>query len=175
MERMLADHAKLLYPTCQNDQKKLVTTLELLQWKAENGTSDNGFENLLKIVKKMLPKDNELPSSTYEAKKVVCPLGFWLFVHGARLDPETGDIVGKGKWKVLVDKIKKKLEAAINDVRNGVFKPDKEDDELTRAILNMLDELEAVLAVLRLRLRGQNPLTLIEAVAEVRRRRPTGY
>jgi hypothetical protein len=30
---------------------------------------------LLKIVKKMLPKDNELPASTYEAKKVVCPLG----------------------------------------------------------------------------------------------------
>jgi hypothetical protein len=79
LERMLADHAKLLYPTCQNDQKKLGTTLELLQWKAENGTSDKGFENLLKIVKKMLPKDNELPSSTYEAKKVVCPLG--LEVH----------------------------------------------------------------------------------------------
>jgi hypothetical protein len=30
---------------------------------------------LLKIVKKMLPKDNELPASTYEAKKIVCPLG----------------------------------------------------------------------------------------------------
>ena len=79
LKRMLADHAKLLYPTCQNDQKKLGTTLELLQWKAENGTSDKGFENLLKIVKKMLPEDNELPSSTYEAKKVLCPLG--LEVH----------------------------------------------------------------------------------------------
>jgi hypothetical protein len=30
---------------------------------------------LLKIVKKMLPKDNEFPASTYEAKKIVCPLG----------------------------------------------------------------------------------------------------
>jgi hypothetical protein len=30
---------------------------------------------LLKIVKKMLPKDNEWPASTYEAKKIVCPLG----------------------------------------------------------------------------------------------------
>ena len=58
-----------------------------------------------------------------------------------------------------------------------MFKPDREDDELTRAlgILNMLDELEAFLAVLRLRLHGRNPLTLIEAIAEVRRRRPTGY
>jgi hypothetical protein len=26
-------------------------------------------------MKKMLPMDNELPASTYEAKKVVCPLG----------------------------------------------------------------------------------------------------
>ena len=75
LEHMLADHSKLLYPNCENGQKKLGSTLELLQWKAENGTSDKGFENLLKILKKMLPKDNELPSSTYEAKKVVCPLG----------------------------------------------------------------------------------------------------
>jgi hypothetical protein len=30
---------------------------------------------LLKIIKKMLPGENVLPSSTYEAKKVVCPLG----------------------------------------------------------------------------------------------------
>ena len=27
------------------------------------------------MVKNMLPKDKELPESTYEAKKVVCPLG----------------------------------------------------------------------------------------------------
>jgi hypothetical protein len=47
----------------------------LLQWKAESGLSDKGFEKLLKIMKKMLPKDNELPASTYEAKKIVCPLG----------------------------------------------------------------------------------------------------
>jgi hypothetical protein len=26
-------------------------------------------------MKKMLPKDNELPASMYEAKKIVCPLG----------------------------------------------------------------------------------------------------
>jgi hypothetical protein len=30
---------------------------------------------LLKIQKKMLTKDNELPSTTYKAKQVVCPLG----------------------------------------------------------------------------------------------------
>ena len=33
------------------------------------------FESLLKIIKPKLPKDNELPDSTYEAKKALCPLG----------------------------------------------------------------------------------------------------
>jgi hypothetical protein len=27
------------------------------------------------MMKKILPRDNELPASTYEAKKVECPLG----------------------------------------------------------------------------------------------------
>jgi hypothetical protein len=60
---VLDDHKKNLYPNCEDDQKKLGSTLKLLQWKAETGLSDNGFEKLLKIVKKMLPKDNELPAS----------------------------------------------------------------------------------------------------------------
>jgi hypothetical protein len=72
---MLDDHKKNLYPNCEDSQKKLGSTLELLQWKAESGLSDKEFEKLLKIVKKMLPKDNELPASTYEAKKIICPLG----------------------------------------------------------------------------------------------------
>ena len=72
---MLEDHKKKLYPTCEDGNTKLGTTLELLQWKADTGFSDKGFEKLLKIMKK-LPKDNELPDSTYEAKKVLCPLGF---------------------------------------------------------------------------------------------------
>ena len=64
-----------MYPNCKADKKKLGTTLELLQWKAENGVSDKGFGNLLIMLKKMLPKNNELPESTYEAKKAVFPLG----------------------------------------------------------------------------------------------------
>src|SRR3989337_898797 len=75
LQRMLEDYKKLLYPNCEDDKKKMGTTLELLQWKAENGVTDKGFEKLLKMLKKMLPKDNELPDSTYKAKKVVCPLG----------------------------------------------------------------------------------------------------
>ena len=73
--RMLEDHKKLLYLNCKADKEKLGTILELLQWKAKNGLSDKGFGKLLVMIKNMLPKDNELPESMYEAKKVVCPLG----------------------------------------------------------------------------------------------------
>ena len=74
-EQMLQDHNKLLYPTCEDGQKNLGSTLELLKWKAETGVTDSGFEKLLVLMKRMLPRNNELPASTYEAKKLVCPLG----------------------------------------------------------------------------------------------------
>jgi hypothetical protein len=45
----------------------------LLQWKTETGLCDKGFEKLLKIIKKKLPKDNELPDSTYKEKKCSLP------------------------------------------------------------------------------------------------------
>ena len=47
----------------------------MLQQKVANGVTDKGFEELLGMVKNMLPEGNELPSTTYEANKVVCPLG----------------------------------------------------------------------------------------------------
>ena len=55
LKRMLEDYRTLLYPDCKQDQKKLGTTLELLQWKASNGLSDKGFEELLKLIKKLTP------------------------------------------------------------------------------------------------------------------------
>jgi hypothetical protein len=73
LERTLDDHKKLLYPNCEDGQKKLDSMLELLQWKAETDLSDKGFEKVLKIIKKMLSKDNNLPASTHEEKKIVCP------------------------------------------------------------------------------------------------------
>jgi hypothetical protein len=47
----------------------------MLQWKAKYGVSDKSFEGMLKIVKDKLPEINELPSTTYEAKQIVYPLG----------------------------------------------------------------------------------------------------
>ena len=76
LDRMLSDHKKLLYPTCEDSTNtKLGSTLELLQWKAENGVRDKAFDKLMTILKRKFPKDNELPENTYEAKKVICPLG----------------------------------------------------------------------------------------------------
>ena len=55
LKRMLEDYRTLLYPDCKQGQKKLGTTLELLQWRASNGLSDKGFEELLKLIKKLTP------------------------------------------------------------------------------------------------------------------------
>jgi hypothetical protein len=49
-----------LYPNCEDGQKKLGSTLELLRWKAENNVTDSRFNKLLIMMKKLLPRDNEL-------------------------------------------------------------------------------------------------------------------
>jgi hypothetical protein len=71
---MIEEHRKLFYPDCKQGHKKLGTTLEMLQWKAKYGVSDKVFEGMLKIVKDKLPENNELPSTTYEAKQTMCTL-----------------------------------------------------------------------------------------------------
>ena len=43
---MLEDYRTLLYPDCKQGQKKLGTSLELLECKASNGLSDKEFEEL---------------------------------------------------------------------------------------------------------------------------------
>jgi len=46
-----------------------------VNWKAKFGWSDKSFTELLVLLKNMLPNDNMLPKSHYEAKKILCPLG----------------------------------------------------------------------------------------------------
>nr|CAH66064.1 OSIGBa0091B08.5 [Oryza sativa] len=75
LDKMLENHITSLYPGCEQGHKKLDTTLKFLQWKAKNGVSDKTFGDLLKLVKNILPEGNKLPQTTYEAKKIVCPLG----------------------------------------------------------------------------------------------------
>ena len=56
LEQMLKDHKTLLYPTCEDGHKKLGATLDLLQWKAENGVTDSAFSKLLVKMKNLLPR-----------------------------------------------------------------------------------------------------------------------
>ena len=70
LKRMLKDYRILLYPDCKQSQKKLGTILKLLQWKTSNGLSDKEFEEMLKLIKNLLPEGNTLPETTYEAKRL---------------------------------------------------------------------------------------------------------
>jgi hypothetical protein len=67
----------LLYEECKGCHKEhmvLWMTLELLKLKASNWWSDSSFLALLEFLSKALPKPNGLPTSTYLAKKINCPL-----------------------------------------------------------------------------------------------------
>jgi hypothetical protein len=52
----------------------LRVVLELQKLKASHGWSDNSFSDLLRLLAKLLPKPKTLPTNTYRAKKLICPL-----------------------------------------------------------------------------------------------------
>ncbi|XP_062093712.1 uncharacterized protein LOC133799725 [Humulus lupulus] len=54
---------------------KLVVLVKLYNLKVGSSWSDTSFTKLLTLLKESLRKDNELPSSLYEAKKTLCTLG----------------------------------------------------------------------------------------------------
>src|SRR5664279_2347992 len=56
----------------------------------------------------------------------------WLLSHGASYDTQTGDIIGKK----AIAKPHKELVTAITEVREGKFHPERENDELTKALGN---------------------------------------
>jgi hypothetical protein len=67
----------LLYEECKGCHKEhtvLWMTLELLKLKASNKWSDCSFSAFLELLSKVLPKPNGLSTSTYLAKKIICPL-----------------------------------------------------------------------------------------------------
>ncbi|XP_076912869.1 uncharacterized protein LOC143571294 [Bidens hawaiensis] len=73
LQHLLEDAKNLLYPG--SNFKKLDTVLNLLNLKSKNGWSDKSFTELLVFWHDRLPRDNELPISTYQAKKLMCPMG----------------------------------------------------------------------------------------------------
>ena len=72
---LMEDSEKPLFPGCKPEYTRLSSVLELLKLKASNGWSDKSFTELLGLLADMLPEGNELPKTTYKAKKVLCPLG----------------------------------------------------------------------------------------------------
>ena len=71
---MSSESKRPLYPGCTKFTK-LSAVLKLLNLKADNGWSDKSFTSLLELLRKMLPDNNELPCTIYQAKKLICPMG----------------------------------------------------------------------------------------------------
>ncbi|XP_074297156.1 uncharacterized protein LOC141627844 [Silene latifolia] len=66
---------------------RLSATLKLYNLKAKNGWSDKSFTDLLHLLSEILPDGNELPKSTYEAKKILCPMGLnYVKIHACPND-----------------------------------------------------------------------------------------
>ena len=62
-----------LFPGCTK-YSKLTAVFKLFSLKAKNNWSDKSFTDLLQLLGDMFPENNELPDTTYKAKKILCPL-----------------------------------------------------------------------------------------------------
>ncbi|XP_071704556.1 uncharacterized protein [Rutidosis leptorrhynchoides] len=74
LQQSFTDSEKPLYAGCTKFTK-LSAVLRLVNLKANNNWSDKSFKSLLELLHDMLPEDNELPVSYYQAKKVMCLMG----------------------------------------------------------------------------------------------------
>jgi len=74
-DTLQTDSKKPLYPGCKNSLTLLSMVLSLVNVKARYGWSDKSFSSLLQVVHDMLPEENMLPKSYYQAKKILCPMG----------------------------------------------------------------------------------------------------
>ncbi|XP_021991056.2 uncharacterized protein LOC118486217 [Helianthus annuus] len=73
LQQLLEDADKPLYS--DSNISKLEAVLKLFNLKAKNRWSDTSFTDLLVVLQDILPKDNELPISFYQAKKMMNPMG----------------------------------------------------------------------------------------------------
>ncbi|XP_062081224.1 uncharacterized protein LOC133786027 [Humulus lupulus] len=69
-ENLLNDAEKPIYSGCTKFTK-LSALLRLYNIKSKNGWSDKSFTELLVFLKDLLPEENEMPVSFYEAKKTI--------------------------------------------------------------------------------------------------------
>ena len=71
--KLLEDAEKPLYLGCSGFTK-LSIIVKLYNLKAKYSWSDKGFNELLQVLGEMFPFKNELPSSSYDAKKIMVAL-----------------------------------------------------------------------------------------------------
>ena len=74
-ERLMKDAQELLYPRCDKFSK-FSFILKLFQIKCVDGMRNKAFTNMLQLFKSVLPKGADLPSTYYEAWKMITDLGF---------------------------------------------------------------------------------------------------
>ncbi|XP_074298117.1 uncharacterized protein LOC141628934 [Silene latifolia] len=84
-DRLAGDAIKPLYPG--SSLTRLSATLKLYSLKAKNGWSDKSFISLLQLLSEILPDGNELPKRTYDAIKILCPMGVdYVKIHASPND-----------------------------------------------------------------------------------------
>jgi hypothetical protein len=67
-KKMIEDSKKSFYHGCATQYTRLFAIVKLFQLKASNGWSDYSFKDLLTLLKDMLPQENVIPKTVYEAK-----------------------------------------------------------------------------------------------------------
>ncbi|KAH9680378.1 hypothetical protein KPL71_026529 [Citrus sinensis] len=67
---LIKDAETPLYPGCTK-HTKISATVSLFKHKVTHGISDKGFDELLQIVRDILPSENTLPESLYSTKKLL--------------------------------------------------------------------------------------------------------
>ncbi|KAL0536446.1 hypothetical protein IC582_025395 [Cucumis melo] len=117
-EKLLNDAEKLLYEGCKKFTK-LSTLVKLYNLKVRHVWSNISFSELLKALKDILPSPNDLPTSMYEAKKMLGALGMeYEKIHACPNDcclyrKEYANAIvcpecGESRWKYGKDANKKK-------------------------------------------------------------------
>ncbi|XP_066310785.1 uncharacterized protein [Miscanthus floridulus] len=87
LKQPLEDMKTPLYPSCNERYTKLSASLKLLQLKVAHHWTDKGFRELLEVLGDMFPEGNQTPRTTYEAKKIVCPMGLkFEKIHACKKD-----------------------------------------------------------------------------------------
>ncbi|XP_022870847.1 uncharacterized protein LOC111390092 [Olea europaea var. sylvestris] len=125
LESLVHDAETPLYPGCKAFTK-MSDSVAMFKHKASHGLSDSGFDELISLVRDMLPENNTLPSSFYEMKKLVntFDLGYEK-IHACyndcclyRKELEHAEVCpkcGSSRWKVnkRTKKIEKKVPAKV--------------------------------------------------------------